>query len=120
MKTKGLTLQQALKALKENKCIGIKPTKKFLDTAHLDITYYKKDINNHLIISAPSIPMLVGKWDLILNPVPKTEQRILNYWIVIWSDGAKTFYTQKPTRDIYGRAQHVFERHQAYIFTYPE
>ena len=125
MKTKGLTFQQALEALNDDECIGIKP-EKFLGN-----NYYKKDTGDYLTYFVPltntftvtkffPLPMLLGKWDLVIKPPLITQQRIFNYWIVIWSNGTISLFNQKPLKATYKRAQHVFEHHQEYIFTYPK
>lgn len=124
MKTKGLTFQQALG---KNECVGISPVN--FEASR----YYKKDENGHLAYFSAvtdailpkinlQLPILLGKWNLVirLKPKSKTEQRIFNYWLVIWQNGLIDFYRYKPSEDIYKRVQHVFERHQGYLFTYQE
>lgn len=126
-KTKGLTFSKALKALNDNKCIGIRPESfmtndyyKETDGGHL--TYFIPVTNKFILKNSLSISALLGKWDLVMEatPTPKTEQRIFNYWIVVWPCGSTSLFNQEPLKSTYERAQHVFDRHQAYIYTYPE
>lgn len=125
-KTKGLTFQQALKALHGDKCIGIKPedfmtNNYYKETNDGHLTYFIPATDKFILENTLSISSLLGKWDLVMEsiPTPKTEQRIFNYWVVIWPGGTTGLYDQKPLKSTYKRAQHVFNRHQAYIYTYP-
>ena len=127
MKTIGVTFQNALKALNDNKCIGIRPKN------HIGDNYYTKDKSNRLIYLVPStgtflietsftLFRLLGKWNLVMEsiPVPKTEKRIFNYWVVVWPDGTVETYDVKPPDAVHNEAQHVFRHSQGYTFTYPE
>ena len=126
-KTKGLTLSKALKALNDNKCIGIRPENfitndYYKETNGEQLTYFIPATNEFILKNTLSLSTLLGKWNLVTESIstPKTEQRIFNYWIVVWPDGSTSLFNQEPLKSTYERAQHVFDRHQAYIYTYPE
>ena len=127
IKTKELTFQQALKALNDKECIGIRP-KSFITNDYYKETdggllaYFIPATNKFILKDSLSLSVLLGKWDLVTGFITtlKTEQRIFNYWVVVWSDGTTGLYYRKPSKGIYKKAQHVFDRHQAYIHTYPD
>lgn len=114
-----MTFLEAVKALTEGKCDGI-------ESIATRCVYKKNPIgticlenqNGSLgpgINLPPSI--YLDKW-ILVNPKPRTEERVYRGWVAVWANGTASIFEREPSKDM--DAQHIFPISDTYTYTFPE
>lgn len=118
MKTKGLTFLEAVRALGDGKCEEIKniPSGCIYRRNGCGTICYAH-IDDSLSDGIGLTPNLyLGEWE-IASPKPRTEERVLEYWLIVWKHGAVSTSVCQPSTRVYEQAQHITH---TYIYTFPE
>lgn len=102
---------EAVKALDEGRCEKIENEV----GRRLEALIYSH--NKHIIAS--TIRDFLGKWKLI-GVKPRTEERTVKYWLVVWKDGRHGIYWTEPDCETYGRTQQIIPLSYTYTYTFPE
>lgn len=126
MKTKGLTFTEAVQLLNAGKCKGIAPqvfiNKNEYYVNRNDCLMHYSEITGEHREPRIMLDIFLEEWDLI-EPKPKTEERVLEYWIIVWESGKlPTICDEDPLElgvETKGLAQ-VHRKIFYYTYTFPE
>lgn len=118
---------EAVQILEEGKCEGILP-EIWRDNPG---TYYKIRKGGMALwngfLNEYSWPVIMpstvlGKW-ILVGKKPRTEKRVIEYWIVAWEDrgleNQVSFYLKEPGNNVKAIAQ-VFHKTFTYTYTFSE
>lgn len=116
------TFLEAVEILKEGKCEKIMPTCWFRDGD--GYTIKEKGVLSTTLPSGTGIRLgpkfFLGKWKCI-GMKPRTEERKIEYFLLIWKEGAVTFQKEYPLSLLEcGSIQQAIPLSYTYTFTFPE